>query len=62
MGPRGCVVGEKGLWGGRGFAADADGDGGGAHIRAFNDWLAGNDAVDSVILPIADGLTLARRR
>jgi caffeoyl-CoA O-methyltransferase len=31
-------------------------------IRALNDRVAGDDRVDAVILPIADGLTLARKR
>jgi caffeoyl-CoA O-methyltransferase len=31
-------------------------------IRALNDRVAGDDRVDTVILPIADGLTLARKR
>jgi caffeoyl-CoA O-methyltransferase len=33
-----------------------------AHIRAFNDWLAGHQAFDSVMLPVADGITMARKR
>ena len=32
------------------------------HIRAFNDWLAGHQAFDSVMLPVADGITMARKR
>jgi caffeoyl-CoA O-methyltransferase len=31
-------------------------------IRALNDRIAGDERVDAVILPIADGLTLARKR
>ncbi|MCU1457359.1 MAG: SAM-dependent methyltransferase [Actinomycetia bacterium] len=31
-------------------------------MRAFNDMLAADDRVDVVMLPIADGLTLARKR
>ena len=31
-------------------------------IRALNDLIAADDRVDAVILPIADGLTLARKR
>src|SRR5512142_272508 len=31
-------------------------------IRAFNDRVAADDRVDVVVLPIADGLTLARKR
>ena len=50
------------LWTRRFIEADGDHDSNAAHIRAFNDWLAGNDAMDTVMLPIADGLTMARRR
>jgi caffeoyl-CoA O-methyltransferase len=31
-------------------------------LRAVNDHVAGDDRVDAVMLPIADGLTIARRR
>ena len=31
-------------------------------IRAFNDFVASDDRVDVVMLPLADGLTLARKR
>jgi caffeoyl-CoA O-methyltransferase len=31
-------------------------------IRAFNDHAAADDRVDLVLLPIGDGLTVARRR
>jgi caffeoyl-CoA O-methyltransferase len=31
-------------------------------IRAFNDRVAKDDRVDSVMLPISDGLTLLRKR
>ena len=30
--------------------------------RAFNKVVAGDDRVDTVMLPVADGLTLARKR
>lgn len=33
-----------------------------AAMRAFNDQVASDERVESVILPVADGLTLARRR
>jgi caffeoyl-CoA O-methyltransferase len=56
----GVLLVDNVLWSGR--VVDADGDSDAAHIRAFNDWLATRDDLDSVMLPIADGLTLARRR
>ena len=40
---------------------DADDDNTKA-IKAFNDMVAADDRVDVVMLPIADGLTLARKR
>jgi caffeoyl-CoA O-methyltransferase len=59
----GILLVDNVLWSGRVVAAGAgDDDSDVAHIRAFNDWLAGNGDVDCVMLPIADGLTLARRR
>lgn len=58
----GLLLVDNVLWGGRVLEADADDDPDAAHIRAFNDWLAGSDAMESVMLPIADGLTMARKR
>lgn len=63
--PGGVLLVDNVLWSGRvvsSGAADEGDDSDVGHIRAFNDWLAGNDAVDVVMLPIADGLTMARRR
>lgn len=57
----GVLLVDNVLWSGR-VIGDEEDDGDLAHIRAFNDWLATTDAFDSVMLPIADGLTLARRR
>ena len=31
-------------------------------IRAVNDHIAADDRVEAVMLPIADGLTIARKR
>ena len=31
-------------------------------IKAFNDFVAADERVDVVMLPLADGLTLARKR
>lgn len=58
----GLLLVDNVLWSGRVLDADADDEPDAAHIRAFNDWLAGNDAMESVMLPIADGLTMARKR
>jgi caffeoyl-CoA O-methyltransferase len=49
------------LWGGAVLDAKADDDNTKA-IKAFNDFVASDDRVDVVMLPLADGLTLARKR
>ena len=59
--PGGVLLVDNVLWGGSVLdpASDRqDVD----HIRAFNDWLAADPRVECVLLPIADGLTIARRR
>ena len=62
--PGGVLLVDNVLWSGRVVGDDSDDtdDPNVRHIRAFNDWLAVNTAVESVVLPIADGLTLARKR
>jgi caffeoyl-CoA O-methyltransferase len=60
--PGGVLLVDNVLWHGAVLDADADADSDAAHLRAFNDWLAANQAVDSVMLPIADGVTLSRKR
>jgi caffeoyl-CoA O-methyltransferase len=49
------------LWGGHVLETDAN-DENTAAIKAFNDFVAADDRVDVVMLPLADGLTLARKR
>ena len=49
------------LWGGAVLDDKADDDNTKA-IKAFNDFVASDDRVDVVMLPLADGLTLARKR
>ncbi|MGH7722816.1 MAG: O-methyltransferase [Candidatus Dormibacteria bacterium] len=62
--PGGVLLVDNVLWHGTvaepGGDLEADSDG--AHIAAFNDWLAARRDVECVMLPIADGLTLARKR
>lgn len=60
--PGGVLLVDNVLWDGRVVDENGEDDGNVAHIRAFNDWLATNTAVEAVMLPIADGLTMARRR
>lgn len=59
MRPGGLIVVDNVLWSGRVLLPqDADA----RAIAAFNDEVTKDDRVDLVMLPIADGLTLARRR
>jgi caffeoyl-CoA O-methyltransferase len=61
MRTNGAILVDNVLWDGRVVKADAD-DENTVAIRAFNDKVAIDERVDTVMLPIADGLTLARRR
>ncbi len=49
------------LWGGNVVNPDATDDNSRA-IRAFNDRLAQDDRVEKVMLPVSDGLTIARKK
>ena len=59
--PNGVMLVDNVLWDGRVVKADADDDNTMA-IRAFNDMVAADDRVEAVMLPIADGLTLCRKK
>ena len=61
MRPGGVLLVDNVLWGGAVVDA-ASTDENTVAIRAFNDWLAADDRVDTVMLPLGDGLTLARRK
>jgi caffeoyl-CoA O-methyltransferase len=59
--PNGVILVDNVLWGGRVLdraARDADT----VAIRAFNDQLVADERIDLVMIPVADGLTLARKR
>jgi caffeoyl-CoA O-methyltransferase len=61
MRPGGLVVADNVLWSGE--VADPDATGANVDaIRRFNDRVATDDRVDVVMLPISDGVTLARVR
>jgi predicted O-methyltransferase YrrM len=60
MRPGGVIAVDNVLRGGR--VVDPDGDPTTVAIVEFNDLVLADDRVDSVMLPLADGLTLARRR
>ena len=59
--PGGVLLADNVLWSGRVVDPDADDDDTIA-IRKFNDHVAADRRVDAVMLPIGDGLTLARKR
>jgi O-methyltransferase len=59
--PGGVIAIDNVLWSGR-VADPADDDADTRAIRALNDRVRGDDRVDAVMLPLADGLTLARIR
>jgi caffeoyl-CoA O-methyltransferase len=57
----GVLLVDNVLWGGAVVDPEADDENTRA-IRAFNDHAAADERVDTVMLPIADGLTLCRKR
>lgn len=61
MRPGGVILVDNVLWRGQ-VADDAVADENTVALRAFNDHAAADDRVDLVMLPISDGLTLARLR
>ena len=59
--PGGLIAVDNVLWGGDVVRPDEQ-DEDTAAIRRFNDLVAGDGRVDSVMTPIADGITLVRKR
>ncbi len=59
--PGGLVVVDNVLWGGRVVDSTVQ-DEDTVAIRAFNERLAGDDRVEVSVVPIGDGLTLARKK
>lgn len=59
--PGGLIAVDNTLWGGA-VADPADRDADTEALRAFNDFLLADARIDLSLLPLADGLTLARRR
>ena len=59
--PGGLVLVDNVLWSGN-VVDDDDQSDDTVAIRAVNDHIAADDRVDVVMLPIADGLTIARKR
>ncbi len=61
LSPRGVIVFDNVLWSGS-VADPAKQDESVQAIRAVNDAIAADPRVDAVMLPVADGITLVRRR
>lgn len=59
--PGGVILVDNVLWSGE-VVDESVGDQTTKLIRAFNDLVAADDRVESTILPIADGLTFARKK
>ena len=59
--PGGVILVDNVLWSGRVADASVADDDTNA-LREFNDRIAADDRVDTVMLPLSDGLTLARKR
>ena len=59
--PGGVVLVDNVLWSGN-VVDDADQSDDTVAIRAVNDHIAGDERMEVVMLPIADGLTIARKR
>ena len=57
----GLILVDNVLWGGNVVKADATDDNSKA-IKAFNDKVAGDPRVETVMLPISDGLTFCRKK
>ncbi|MEU9122387.1 O-methyltransferase [Streptomyces sp. NPDC048506] len=60
MRPGGLIVADNVLY--RGEAVDPAATGSGLAIRAFNDHVKADERMESVMLTVADGVTLARKR
>lgn len=59
--PNGVIMIDNVLWSGNVIDEDSQ-DENTMAIRAFNDLVAADDRVDSVMLPLGDGLTLLRKK
>lgn len=61
LSPGGVILADNVLWSGRVVNPAAD-DADTIALRAFNDAVAADDRVDAVLLSVADGLLMARKR
>lgn len=60
--PGGCILADDVLWDGKVFADPVPQDRQTVGITAFNDKVAADPRVESVILPLRDGLTIIRKK
>lgn len=60
--PNGYILADNTLWDGHVIDSAYDNDSQTLGIRAFNDFLAQDNRVEKVILPLRDGLTLIRKK
>ena len=60
--PGGFILADNTLWDGHVVDHDYDHDRQTQGIETFNDYIAADDRVEQVILPLRDGLTLIRKR
>jgi caffeoyl-CoA O-methyltransferase len=61
MRPDGLILIDNVLWSGRVIEPSDSSDDTRA-IREFNDFIAGDERVEAVMVPVADGLTIARKK
>ncbi|HKY48045.1 MAG TPA: class I SAM-dependent methyltransferase [Acidimicrobiia bacterium] len=61
LGPKGLIAVDNTLWSGR-VLDPSDSSADTMAIKAFNEAVARDDRVETLILPIGDGMTLIRRR
>jgi predicted O-methyltransferase YrrM len=62
LAPQGLILVDNTLWSGRVLADSGVDDENTTALRAFNDFLVGDDRVDVAQLTVGDGITLIRRR
>lgn len=60
--PSGVILVDNTLWSGRVLEAHEDDGADTTALRAFNDMVVADDRAESYILPVADGLTVIRKR
>ncbi len=60
--PGGFILADNTLWDGHVIDPDYEKDPQTAAIRRFNDLVARDSRVETVILPLRDGLTLLRKK